>query len=558
MAEFELLAEVRLPSRHIADLVLQQVAWNRLEPQSRSGDPDPGIEARVHDPLWLLGRQWQFGEFQGEDCGTPVAVEVEAETVPVTGFRPAGEGAEPVAIGPEAVIEPWIEREPWAPPPLRDRAEASAVLLATLAPLGWAEEAALLAACPFDLADDDLAATEPDPSWRLIAARIPDAEKVALALEAGTPDWLDGAPEAAVTAAGEWLAWYRRNVSPRGWSAESWVRERLEYRFALQAGAGRSAVLLEAPLHDGGPVEWYSVDAQRGGAFLAEGEARAAEQHRATVHAGRLRYAGMPADRFWQFEDGRVNLGLTEVQPHDLARLCFLEFAVAYGNDWLVAPIDLPRGALATVTGVTYTTTFGERIRVDRAADLGGRGHFELFATSRAGGGLPGFLVPPGGRTALEGPVREEVVLARDESANLAWGIELRIEGADGLARERDRGEPPPPVEGDADLVYRLESPVPLNWIPLVPVPLGGAGGFKLRKGSFDGEDRALGRVLAGKPLDIFDEEVPREGVRVRRVPSLIRDEAGELVRWVARRVGPASGEAASHLAYDSALPRQR
>jgi len=51
-------------------------AWMRLEPQSVSGDPTPGIEARVHDATWLLARQWQFGEFQGEDAGTPVSVSV--------------------------------------------------------------------------------------------------------------------------------------------------------------------------------------------------------------------------------------------------------------------------------------------------------------------------------------------------------------------------------------------------------------------------------------------------------------------------------------------------
>ena len=30
-----------------------------------------GLQARVYDPLWLLARQWQIGEFQGEDSGSP-------------------------------------------------------------------------------------------------------------------------------------------------------------------------------------------------------------------------------------------------------------------------------------------------------------------------------------------------------------------------------------------------------------------------------------------------------------------------------------------------------
>ena len=54
-----------------------------------AGDPRPGIEARVHDPLWLLGRQWQLGEFEGEDAGTPLTVRVVTRTAPSTAGRPA-------------------------------------------------------------------------------------------------------------------------------------------------------------------------------------------------------------------------------------------------------------------------------------------------------------------------------------------------------------------------------------------------------------------------------------------------------------------------------------
>ena len=50
-------------------------SWNRLEPRTRSPSL-LGIEARIHDPLWLLARQWQFGEFLGEDAGSPVSVRV--------------------------------------------------------------------------------------------------------------------------------------------------------------------------------------------------------------------------------------------------------------------------------------------------------------------------------------------------------------------------------------------------------------------------------------------------------------------------------------------------
>jgi hypothetical protein len=549
------LVNIALKDNLLSTVLAKPPAWTRLEPQSVSGDPAPGISARLHDPLWLIGRQWQMGEFRGEDCGTPVSVRLRATTQALTALRPGGpdKGHAAIALDPDAVFEPAIEAEPWAAPSLRDRAEAAQALVAALVPLGWGGEAVLLEECPFDLASADLMATAPDATWMLIARHIPDAEAAALALEGGAPGWLAGEPADMTDAAKIWLEWYRRNVSPRTRAADSWHSDRLEYRFGLQAGTGPQARRLEAPCHLGGPIEWYSVDLAEG-AGLGFAAAAPAAEHRAHVHATVLRYAGMPANRMWQFEDGQVNFGVTDVQPNDLARLVFLEYATIFGNDWLVSPIDLPRGVLAWVDEVSYTTTFGETIQVAPAGDQGRRGRFRLYSTDAPKGTEPCFVIPPNSRAAIEAAAREEVVFARDETANVVWAVERSIEGADGLARDRTSAAPPVapvarPGQG-AELAWTLESLPPDYWIPMVPVPKG-SGGFFMRKGSFDGTDGARGRVLAPVPFDLFDEEVPREGVRLTRVPSALRDEQGRLNRWIARRVFSAWGEGRSRLAYD-------
>src|SRR6478672_8665757 len=87
--------------------------WTRLEPQSTTGDPRPGIEARVHDPLWLVGRQWQLGEFEGEDAGTPLTVRVVTRTVAVDRWAP-GDAGEVQTLERERqdLLEPLVEREP--------------------------------------------------------------------------------------------------------------------------------------------------------------------------------------------------------------------------------------------------------------------------------------------------------------------------------------------------------------------------------------------------------------------------------------------------------------
>ena len=48
-------------------------SWSRIEPAPPGNDVAAGLAARTADALWLLARQWQVGEFQAEDGGTPDA-----------------------------------------------------------------------------------------------------------------------------------------------------------------------------------------------------------------------------------------------------------------------------------------------------------------------------------------------------------------------------------------------------------------------------------------------------------------------------------------------------
>lgn len=560
LSQHSSVAVKELAHADFTTVLLGPPAWTRLEPQTLSGDPAPGTEMRIADPIWMLARQWQLGEFRGEDCGSPVSVRISATTLPITALRygDPGRRASAEQLVPGQIFEPRIEAEPWAPPTLRDRAEAARALIASLAPLGWGGEAQLLNDCPFDLGAVDIGAQRPDATWQLIARHLPDAELAASQMEAGNPAWLSGEPANVTQAAAQWLDWYRRNVSVEKVRPDSWHAERLEYRFAIQAGEGAEARSLEAPCHLGGPVDWYSFDMSRNRGLGAIGTPKPQlQQHDTHVHATRLRYVGMPAPRLWQMEDGLVNFGLTDVQPNDLTRVAFLEYATIYGTDWLVAPIDLPRAALAQVTGVSYLTSFGEAFDVKCAGDGNRKGRFALYHMHGADNDTgDAFLIPPNSRTALDGEPREEVIFARDESANVVWAIERSIEGADGLAHDRSSEEPSGGIAtrpvARADDAWTLEVLPPDYWIPMIPVPLRGMkGGFELRKGSFDGTDRAAGRILSPVPFVLKDEEVPREGIRLRRVTSVLRDEDGTLHRWTARQIGPAWGQESSRLEYD-------
>jgi hypothetical protein len=369
-----------------------------------------------------------------------------------------------------------------------------------------------------------------------------------------------------------WWAWYRGQVAPPvDPTADSWVDRRLEYRFRIGVAARDGQTVLKAPEFGGGRLDWHSFAAVRDETLEPEDGAPQAgpAEREQTLLATSLSFAGMPADRYWEFEDGLVNLASLEVQPHDLARLALVEFAVVYGNDWLVVPFDVPVGSLTTLEEVAYTNTFGETISV-AAADPGPpEKRFRLFGISVEGEEetVGGLLNPPSAPARLEGPALEEVLFGRDEMANMAWGIERRVQGPSGIPRERSDEPTPPPLEHrsepeEAELDYLLQTEVPARWIPFVPVPRPGTKwSIELRKGAL--LDRAgekihpVGVLLRpGDSLVLFDEEVPREGVRVERVPVLCRDAEGNQVRWIARRATVGRGEPASALTYDSAIPR--
>src|SRR5690348_11490100 len=48
--------------------------WNRIEIETRQESLAESLAARVHDPLWMLARQWQLGEFRATDGGSAVGV----------------------------------------------------------------------------------------------------------------------------------------------------------------------------------------------------------------------------------------------------------------------------------------------------------------------------------------------------------------------------------------------------------------------------------------------------------------------------------------------------
>ena len=60
-------------ARLLAERALPSITrWHRVDGIPRAHQFDRALRAELRDALWMLTRQWQMGEFQGDDAGSPV------------------------------------------------------------------------------------------------------------------------------------------------------------------------------------------------------------------------------------------------------------------------------------------------------------------------------------------------------------------------------------------------------------------------------------------------------------------------------------------------------
>jgi hypothetical protein len=553
--------------------------WARLEPVSRDRELAPGLEARIDDPLWLLARQWQFGEFNASDGGSAIIANVSASVAPLTKLRlgrpdPAARtGNYTVATVP---LETLVEGEDiHAAPTARMRVRAGQHFERLLAAHNVGQYAAAYrTAYP-------IAATPepPDAGSRrflaLVAGRAIDGEQLQRDLRGTlrqTPPALPAAPviaaadtDAVRAAAQAWLTWADTLVFTPSGGPAGWVPERLEYAFAVTCPDGIS---LEADEYANGHLDWHTFTATGTPATPPPGRTTLGP---VTVVPTAVTYPGMPASRLWEFEDGRVDFGAIKAQPDDLGRILLAAFALIYGANWMLIPLEVPLGTLIRITRLDIRDTFGHTTTLGPTAPNGEWGMFGLSRTD----GPPdsALLIAPALPTSLQGRDIEEVLLLRDETANLAWAIERTVEGEDGLpadqAQTAHQNTPPtPPTAPPADtLPYHLRTDPPPYWYPLLPQrahPTDPAMTFRLGAlpRAAPGPTTPLrphGRLLPPLTKDpkttLREDEVPREGARITRAYQLTRWIDGTTHLWLARRKTTGRGEGSSSLRFDTTEP---
>ena len=426
------------------------VMWNRLEGRPRHEDFSRALQAELRDPLWLLTRQWQMGEFIGEDAGSPVTAKVAWTTDQVTELKdPSGTAADYDAALPlEAVVEArpldLVRNGRKHNVGLRaqfGRRWEKMLTAAGLAAQIPAFRTAYRFVAPDPAQKSEFELTAPAASWQMldaVAGRLTDGGALYLALKAGGKA-SDGLALAAAQAAqidalgGKLAAWIGQTFYQSDDGLENWQPNRVEYGLSLNAPEGSVAASLAAREYHGGRLDWYHFDAAD--EAMAPAAAPAPLQVKSFIPVP-VQFEGMPNTRHWAFEEGLVNFGDVKPDTPDIAKLLLMQFGLLFANDWFLLPLELPVGSLTRVAGLAVTNVFGERTWIEPAVNAAGpvRG-WQMYRLSDKGRRDARLFLPATTPTGLESEVVEAVDLVRDEVSNMVWAIEQTVQLADGSSR---------------------------------------------------------------------------------------------------------------------------
>ncbi len=568
------------------------IAYNRLEARPRTLDFTRSLRAEVRDALWMLTRQWQFGEIGGEDAASCVTSRIAYQHEPIDRLtlRDQPASSYDAAVLP---LETRVERET-IPFTVRETAGGEVFSDVLFAVQLGKQFLRLLRAENLDEHYDLY--LERFPIRVLPGNQDPDAEEIRKsveniiadgvaiwrAVEDGTHDtWIDSEAEAdpalkdvaANFAAACAKKFKRLFTSPESETDSAWLKNRLEYQFsvAAQPGPNETQTALFAEQYHQGRLDWYSFDVVRNKSIALDPEPQTVpvvEQVESFLPAN-VRFKGQPQPRFWEMEETQTDFGKIETSTTGLLHLMLAEFGLIYSNDWFILPHPMPINNVCEIRGIVVDDTFGRHTFIRPA----GRGpatawqRWAMFYHTEKDVGRSSssrFYLVPGVGKVLESEPLERLNFMRDEMANMVWSVESIVpsqigKGISGneTAKLNELKKPPANDNPDVKIGFVLGTRVPSNWIPFIAVHVeGSVSEIHLQRARMVGGEPPRGRLLREpkSPYFVEEEEVPRAGIYVERSWQRARWLRGRTFIWIGRKKTAGRGEGWSHLVFDQIL----
>jgi hypothetical protein len=497
----------------------------RLESRTRHEDLTDALRFRVHDPLWMLSRQWQLGEFKGNNAGSALNVKcrVNRKKAAVRWQPKEDMPIEPEVEGVNHDITPLMRVEAamyfldllQGRFPQIDRAGALKALR-ELFPLGD-----LVASFGHSSFDEK----EVQDHTRKLNARLgvfskSFAKKLFDGIELyenlakqnshlifeklkpcgkNCVDFIEERLNEVMYY--DFFVWVQKTYFPRGGDNTYWKNNQLGYDCQMEVGQQK----FEAKDYSSGELSWYSFDVTK------EQSSRpndTGETENIWSIPTLATFPGAPSKRLWEFEDNKVFLG-NAVGMQAKGNIAMMQYATMYGNDWMLIPLTAQLGTYFSVERIEVADSFGIVTTItsmsgssdDKVASFGQR--WQMYGNVRKGKEKTvdkGLFLPPALNHIMESKPVEEVQMLRDEMANMVWGVEtsasdgcggnidlvmeaaqvqafmdeqnaqknasekseLSLKGAGNGSMNATGNRP-------ADYAYVLQTQVPLNWIPFVP-----------------------------------------------------------------------------------------
>lgn len=338
--------------------------WNRLEGRPRAEKFDRALRAEVRDPLWMLTRQWQMGEFRGDDAGSPIFTKVRVETTRIRKYQ-AAQG--PVEAFDDAIpLEARVEQMPiaFAQGPHEISLDIRLLmgrqwlnLIRLLVPASVSE---FIAAYPIHSPDPlqmvDASTVAHPEAWSNFAAvanRRMDGAKFYFHVKIAGNHASDGIASLvgleteADKVAARFIAWFEK-LFYQPTAPTAWEPDRLEYQFACACPEQNNEKVFVAEEYFQGHLDWYNLDVDPSRQVLGDDPpvAEPPTPVTLTMLPTQVTFNGMPNTRWWEFEDSRTNFGDIRPDTTDLAKLLLIEFGLTFANDWFLVPFTVPSGTV--------------------------------------------------------------------------------------------------------------------------------------------------------------------------------------------------------------------
>ncbi|MCB9037254.1 MAG: hypothetical protein H6557_11590 [Lewinellaceae bacterium] len=597
--------------------------WNRVEGRPRvKKNFDRALKAEVRDALWMLTKQWQMGEFEGDDAGSPVMAKVRLDTTQLTKYQAADNAAQ--AFPEDIPLEGMVEQKVL---PFSVFQQEISLDLRLMASKRWKKllKNEGLFNQLWDLCLDNFPIKLPDPedkknaaicahpdTWQQFAAvagRAVDGLELFLYLKNGKllsdlpgGELLIEEPEVVTKPFVEWFDGLF--LQPHDPNDNAWKPSQLEYQFQCSAPEKDGEKVLTAREYYHGHLDWYNFNFDPQITTLGEVDTKPADEVMGktvnTMLPTPVMFDGMPNTRWWAFEEGQTNFSFVKPGTQELSKLLFLEFGLVYANDWYLIPYELPVGTIAKVKGISVCNVFGENFWIEASGRGGDEdwNRWNLYSINIEGKkNVPAdtslLLLPSVPKIQESKPV-EKVALIRDEIANMVWGIENIIplphgESVSGqgaaaqyhsfLQQLIDKAnlldiDLPEEEEAKAKIRYEIMNQVPENWIPFIPVhiedyipeiQLQRAAMPRILEGNQDPPEKVRPRTTLLKEglkdkhaYYIHEKEVPREGAQVYQSYQRTRWKNGRVFVWFGARKTSGKGEGSSGLAFDRILANKK